>query len=231
MNNRDWSNHPPMIYPDYKSTVLRNPTKPLVVIPEELTDTHMPVYGDSILGKSDNDLTKNARVDGEPLGERIIIHGKVADEQGRGVSNVLVEVWQCNSAGRYIHNQDQHDAAIDPNFSGAGRTITNRKGEFRFYTIKPGAYPWGNHRNAWRPSHIHFSLFGHQFGNRLITQMYFPGDPLFEFDPIFNSVPEHARHLLISDFRLDLTEPEFALGYKFNIVLRGRDKTPFDNEI
>ena len=220
--------HPPFIFPDYKSTVLRNPHQPLIPVPEELSSLSMPVYGDSVIGEFDNDLTKNARVNGEPLGERMAVHGKVIDEQGRGIPNVLLEIWQCNSTGRYIHKLDQHDAPLDPNFNGAGRVITDKEGKYHFYTIKPGAYPWGNHQNAWRPAHIHFSLFGHQFGQRLITQMYFPGDPLFYQDPIFNSTPAHARELLIAKFKLELTEPLFALGYEFNIVLRGSKQTPFE---
>ncbi|MCL4157100.1 UNVERIFIED_CONTAM: hypothetical protein GTU68_064171 [Idotea baltica] len=150
------------------------------------------------------------------------------DESGKGIPDVLLEVWQCNSAGRYIHKMDRHDAPVDPNFLGAGRAMTDKNGKYHFYTIKPGAYPWGNHRNAWRPAHIHFSLFGREIGTRLITQMYFPNDPLFEFDPIFNSVPQHAQELLISKFNLNFTEPEFALGYEFNIVLRGNNLTPFE---
>lgn len=228
MNKRDWTNHPPLIFEDYKSTHLRNPKKPLITVPEELADLRMPVYGDASIGELDNDLTKNSMVNGQPIGERIVIHGKVMDEHGRGITNTLLEVWQCNSAGRYVHKLDQHDAPIDPNFNGAGRTITDENGRYCFYTVKPGAYPWGNHHNAWRPAHIHFSLFGHHFGQRLITQMYFPGDPLFEFDPIFNSTPEHARSLLISEFKLEHTEPNFALGYEFNIVLRGSKQTPFE---
>lgn len=229
MSKRDWSIHPPLIYPDYKSTVVRNPKQPLIMVPEELTDIRMPVYGDSNIGEFDNDLTKNARVNGEPLGERIIVHGKVMDENGRGIPNVLIEVWQCNSTGRYVHKVDQHDAPLDPNFNGAGRMLTDQEGNYHFYTIRPGAYPWGNHHNAWRPAHIHFSVFGHQINQRLVTQMYFPGDPLFAYDPIFNAVPEHARDLLISKFNLERTEPEFALGFEFNIVLNGTNQTPFEN--
>lgn len=228
MNNRDWTVNPPLIYPDYTSTILRNPHQPLVPVPGNLSDLSMPAFGDSIMGEYDNDLTKNARVNGEPLGERMLVHGKVMDEQGRGIPNALVEIWQCNSAGRYIHKLDQHDAPLDPNFNGGGRALTDQEGKYHFYTIRPGAYPWGNHHNAWRPAHIHFSVFGHQFGQRLITQMYFPGDPLFDQDPIFNSVPAHARDLLIARFDLDATEPLFALGYEFNIVLCGSEQTPFE---
>ena len=228
VNKRDWSIHPDTLYPDYKSTVLRSPKKPLIPIPEALASISMPVFGDASIDKFDHDLTKNACVNGEPLGERIVVHGKVMDENGKGIPKALLEIWQCNAAGRYIHKLDQHDAPLDPNFLGAGRTITDKKGQYHFYTIKPGAYPWGNHPNAWRPAHIHFSLFGHQFSSRLITQMYFPGDPLFEFDPIFNSTPTQARHLLVAKFNLERTEPGFALGYEFNIVLRGHYQTPFE---
>ncbi|MEM7374652.1 MAG: protocatechuate 3,4-dioxygenase subunit beta [Bacteroidota bacterium] len=225
---RDWNNHAPLIYPGYKSTLIRNPTKPLIVVPEELAALDMPVYGDSAIGEFDHDLTRNARINGEPIGERIVLSGKVMDEQGRGLPNVLVELWQANSAGRYVHRQEIHDAPLDPNFHGAGRTLTDSAGSYRFYTIKPAAYPWGNHHNAWRPAHIHLSLFGHHLGTRLVTQMYFPNDPLFAFDPIFNSIPAHARHLLVSSFNLDMTEPGFALGYEFNLVLRGKNQTPFE---
>lgn len=220
--------HPPFLFPEYKSTVLRSPTKPLIPVQEQLKDLSLPVFGESVIGKWDNDLTKNARKNGEPIGERIKVSGKVVDEYGKPLEKVLIEIWQANSAGRYIHKGEIHDAPLDPNFLGAGRMLTGNNGEYSFYTIKPGAYPWGNHYNAWRPNHIHFSVMGHQIGHRLVTQMYFPGDPLFEFDPIFNSVPKHARELLISKFRIDSTDPEFALAYEFNIVLNGRHKTPFE---
>ena len=220
--------HPPYLFPEYKSTVLRSPTKPLMPVQEHLKDLSLPAFGESVIGKWDHDLTKNARKNGEPIGERIKVSGKVLDEYGKPLKNVLIEIWQANAAGRYIHRAEIHDAPLDPNFLGAGRMLTNGNGEYSFYSIKPGAYPWGNHYNAWRPNHIHFSVMGHQIGHRLVTQMYFPGDPLFEFDPIFNSVPKHARELLISKFRMDWTEPEFALAYEFNIVLNGRYQTPFE---
>jgi protocatechuate 3,4-dioxygenase, beta subunit len=221
------STHPPHLYPAYKSTILRSPTKPLMIVKEYLKDLSLPAFGESVIGKFDHDLTKNARKDHDPIGERIKVAGKVMDEYGGPLRNVLVEIWQANAAGRYIHKDEIHDAPLDPNFLGAGRMLTDREGNYAFYTIKPGAYPWGNHFNAWRPNHIHFSVIGHQFEQRLITQMYFPGDPLFEFDPIFQSVPNHARNLLIARFRMDWTEPEFALAYEFNIVLSGKTKTPF----
>lgn len=228
-SKRDWSVHPPLIYPDYKSTVLRGPKSPLIPMDESLMEARLPVYGTSHIGEFDHDLTKNGKTNGEPVGERIVVSGRVMDEMGNPIKNTLVEIWQANAAGRYVHKIDQHDAPLDPNFFGAGRTLTDDNGYYKFYTIKPGAYPWGNHPNSWRPNHIHFSLFGTHLESRLVTQMYFPGDPLFEFDPIFNAVPETARNLLVSDFKLEFTEPNFALGYEFNIVLRGRNSTPFEN--
>lgn len=225
-SNRDWDSQPPYVHPEYKSTVLRGPTKPLVPIPQSLSELTGPVYGHEAAGELDADLTRNARVNGEPLGERIIVAGRVVDEDDRPVPNTLVEVWQCNAAGRYVHVNDDHDAPLDPNFLGAGRCVTDENGRYEFRSIKPGAYPWRNHPNAWRPAHIHLSLFGASFVSRLVTQMYFPGDPLFPFDPIFNGVPEGARERMISSFELDLTEPEFALGYNFDIVLRGPKATP-----
>ena len=164
---------------------------------------------------------------GEPIGERIIVHGRVLDEDGRPVPNTLVEIWQANACGRYRHQREQHPAPLDPNFTGAGRTATDADGRYRFVSIKPGAYPWGNHPNAWRPAHIHFSVFGPSFLSRLVTQMYFPGDPLFAFDPIFQSIAdERARMRLVSAFDLATTVPDWALAYRFDIVVRGRDQTP-----
>ena len=225
---RDWDAHPPYIHPDYKSTVLRGPTKPLIPLRQTLSELTGPVYGHESVGPLDADLTKNGRKDGEPLGERIIVTGRVLDEDGRPIPNTLVEVWQANAAGRYIHKVDQHNAPIDPNFFGGGRCVTDDSGHYRFYTIKPGAYPWGNHPNAWRPNHIHFSLFGPSLATRLVTQMYFPGDPLLDLDPIFLGTPAGARDRLVSHFDISVTEPEFALGYRFDIVLRGRGATPME---
>ncbi|MBO0929727.1 protocatechuate 3,4-dioxygenase subunit beta [Fibrella aquatilis] len=219
--------HPPHLYPAYKSTILRSPTRPLLLVPEHLRDVSMPVFGESVLGEFDHDLTKNARVNGEPIGERIKVTGRVMDQQGRGLANVLIEIWQANAAGRYVHKAEIHDAPLDPNFLGSGRVLTDAEGRYSFYTIKPGAYPWGNHYNAWRPNHIHFSVLGHHLEQRLVTQMYFPGDPLFAFDPIFQSTPVPARELLIAQFSMDHTEAEFALAYMFDMVLNGHRKTPF----
>jgi len=228
-NKRDWEVQPPYLYPEYKSTVWRAPTKPLVPIKHTLSELTGPVFGQQLIQPFDHDLTLNARKNGEPLGERIVVAGKVMDERGKPIPNTLVEIWQANAAGRYVHKADQHNAPLDPNFLGAGRCLTDNAGNYKFYTIKPGAYPWGNHPKAWRPNHIHFSLFGNQITSRLVTQMYFPGDPLFEYDPVFQGVPEKYRHLLISKFNLANTEQDFALGYQFDIVLRGSQETPFEN--
>jgi len=218
---------PPYDYPDYVGTRLRHPTRPLVTLPETLTELTGPVYGHESVGELDHDLTRQAP--GEPLGERIIVSGRVLDEAGRPVRDTLVEIWQANAAGRYAHEVDRHPAPLDPNFHGAGRCVTDREGRYRFVTVKPGSYPWRNHPNAWRPAHIHFSLFGRAFSSRLVTQMYFPGDPLLAFDPIFQSVRDpKARERLVSRFDLDLTEPEWALGFAWDIVLRGPASTPME---
>ena len=218
---------PPTLHPDYKSTVKRAPKRPLVPMPHTLSELTGPVYGHDSIRPGDEDLTKQHA--GEPLGERILVHGRVLDEDGRPVPNTLVEIWQANACGRYIHLRDQHPAPLDPNFTGAGRCLTNEKGEYRFLTIKPGAYPWLNHPNAWRPAHIHLSLFGPSFVTRLVTQFFFPGDPLIPLDPILNSIPsKSARQRLIASYVHDVTEPEWALGYRFDIVLRGREATPFE---
>jgi protocatechuate 3,4-dioxygenase beta subunit len=220
---------PPYLYPPYASTVRRAPSKPLIQFPHTLSELTGPLYGHNPIGETDNDLTRQHS--GEPLGERIIVAGRVLDEDGRPIPHTLVELWQCNAAGRYLHSRDDHPAPLDPNFSGAGRTMTDAAGNYRFVTIKPGAYPWRNHPNAWRPAHIHFSLFGPCFLTRLVTQMYFPNDPLMPLDPISQSIPdERARQRLISRFDLGVTEPEWALGYRFDFVLRGRDATPFEGQ-
>jgi protocatechuate 3,4-dioxygenase, beta subunit len=208
------------LYPPYKSTVLRAPSRPLVM-PQDGPDAielSGPVFGRAELGSLDHDLTRQHR--GEPLGERIIVTGRVLDSRGGPIPGALVEVWQTNAAGRYVHARDQHPAPLDPNFTGAGRCLTGPDGRYEFITVKPGAYPWRNHPNAWRPAHIHFSVFGTAFTQRLVTQMYFPGDPLFVQDPIFQSIPdEKARERLVARFDLDTTVPEWALGYQWDIVL------------
>jgi protocatechuate 3,4-dioxygenase beta subunit len=221
-------NHPPNDSPGYRSTALRHPKEPLVIIPQTLSELTGPAYPYGRIDIADSDLTRQH--DGEPLGERIIVEGRVLDEDGRPVPRTLVEIWQANAAGRYTHKIDQHAAPLDPNFSGAGRTLTDDGGRYRFVTIRPGAYPWKNHHNAWRPAHIHVSLFGTNFLTRLITQMYFPGDPLLTHDPIFNAIPDaRARERLIAGFTLDVTEPEWALGFNFDIVLRGSSSTPMES--
>ena len=221
---------PPLLYPPYESTMRRAPSMPLIRLPENLSDLTRPVYGWWKVGETDNDLTRQHAE--EPQGQRIIVAGRVVDEDARPVSSALIELWQANAAGRYRHAIDDHPAPLDPNFTGAGRTVTDADGRYVFTTIKPGAYPWRNHYNAWRPAHIHFSIFGTNFLTRLVTQMYFPGDPLLAHDPIFHSVSdEHARQRLVAKFDLALTRPEWALGFVFDIVVRGRDATPFEGRI
>jgi protocatechuate 3,4-dioxygenase beta subunit len=219
---------PPYLYPDYRSTELRAPKRPLVILPHTLSELTGPAYGHESIGELDHDLTRQH--DGEPLGERINVSGRVTDSAGRPVRSALIEIWQANAAGRYLHEVDQHPAPLDPNFSGAGRCLTDGGGRYSFVTVKPGAYPWRNHPNAWRPAHIHLSLFGGAFTNRLVTQMYFPGDPLFEFDPIFQSVRDpEARERLVCSFDYETTEPEWALGYRFDVVLGGPVDTPLES--
>jgi protocatechuate 3,4-dioxygenase beta subunit len=219
---------PPYFYADYRSTGLRAPSWPLVPITHTLSEITGPIFGATDIGPGDSDLTRQH--DGEPIGERITVSGHVLDGDGKPVRDTLMELWQANAAGRYAHQEDDHRAPLDPNFSGGGRCLTDDSGHYRFVTIKPGAYPWGNHPNAWRPAHIHFSLFGPALATRLVTQMYFPGDPLFDYDPILQSIAEPtARQRLVADFDMDLTQPGFALGYRFDIVLRGRNATPFED--
>jgi protocatechuate 3,4-dioxygenase, beta subunit len=216
--------HPPLLWPDYVATRTRAPSRSLVDLRPALTELTGPVLGDDRVGETDFDLT--AQHDGEPQGQRIVVHGRVRESGGRPVPGTVIEVWQCNAAGRYRHAVDRHPAPLDPNFTGVGRCLTDAEGRFRFVTIKPGAYPWRNHPNAWRPAHIHFSVFGRAFTQRLVTQMYFPGDPLLPYDPIFNSVRDPAaRELMICRFDLEHTVPEWALAYEFDIVLR---ETPFE---
>ena len=220
--------HPPLLYPDYGSTRLRAPLRPLIPIAQTLSEITGPIFGEDAIGPNDDDLTRQH--DGEPMGQRITVSGRVLDGDGAPLARTLVEVWQANAAGRYAHREDQHHAPIDPNFTGGGRCLTDENGRYHFVTIHPGAYPWLNHPNAWRPGHIHFSVFGPALATRLITQMYFPGDPLLEHDPIFHSIPdEAARKRLVARFDMELTIPGESLGYAFDIVLRGREATPFED--
>jgi protocatechuate 3,4-dioxygenase beta subunit len=213
----------------YRSSLLRHPTKNPRLVDPETIELFSPAYGQRDVAQIESDLTLQHR--GEPQGERITVTGRLLDSWGRPLANQLVEIWQANAAGRYLHKGDQHPAPLDPNFSGAGRCVTDDDGRYEFITIKPGAYPWGNHHNAWRPQHIHFSLLGQAFAQRLVTQMYFPGDPLFAYDPIYNSVRDpEGRERMVSRFDLDRTQPEWALAYAFDIVLRGRESTPFEEE-
>jgi protocatechuate 3,4-dioxygenase beta subunit len=218
---------PPYLHPDYVATRTRAPKRPLIVLPHTLSEITGPVFGHDEIAELDHDLTRQG--DGEPLGERIIVHGRVVDGDGRPVPGTLLEIWQANAAGRYQHTVDRHPAPLDPNFYGAGRCLTDDEGRYRFITVKPGAYPWKNHPNAWRAMHIHLSLFGPAFATRLVTQMYFPGDPLFFQDPIFHSVRDaRDRERMICRFDLDNTVPDWALAYEFDIVLRGREATPME---
>ena len=218
---------PEYLHPPYASTKKRAPTRPLVLLPHTLSELTGPVFGCDLVEEGDSDLT--SQHGSPPLGERIVVSGQVLDEGSRPVPGALIELWQCNAAGRYRHKADTHDAPLDPNFSGYGRAMTDAQGRYSFTTIRPGAYPWRNHPNAWRPAHIHFSLFGRAFLSRLVTQMYFPGDPLLAHDPIFNSTAdEKARLRLVSDFDWDTTLPEQALGFRFDIILRGHVATPME---
>jgi protocatechuate 3,4-dioxygenase, beta subunit len=218
---------PNYLLPSYVSSMKRAPAKPLIYLPHTLSEATGPVFGKESVDVKASDLTRQHS--GAPLGERIVVSGRVLDEDGRPVPSTLVEIWQANAAGRYLHSRDQHNAPVDPNFTGCGHALTDSDGRYRFVTIRPGEYPWGNHHNAWRPAHIHFSLFGPAFATRLVTQMYFPGDPLIPFDPIFNcTADEKARDRLISLFDWESTIPSEALGYRFDIVLSGREATPME---
>ncbi len=251
MSEHTGSHHPPFVFPQYKSSLRRGPARPLFdlgalnpgppsgagieagpglteAIPinanprgDASTESGACLGGRFTLGELDHDLLRNARHSGEPLGERIVVSGRVLDDRGNPLAGALVEIWQANASGRYVHKADSHDAPLDPNFLGAGRCLAGRDGRYRFLTIRPGAYPWKNHHNAWRPQHIHFSVLGACPAHRLVTQMYFPGDPLLEFDPIFESAPPKARDRLIAKFDWTTTEPDIALGYVFDIVVTG----------
>lgn len=227
---RDWKSHPPYLYEPYGSTVKRAPLKRLVPMKQTLSEITGPVFGHNTVQADEDDLTTNAGTGTAAMGERLIIVGRVMDEDEKPVPNSLIEIWQANAAGRYQHEVDQHNAPLDPNFIGAGRCVTNENGEYRFLTIRPGAYPWLNHYNGWRPAHIHLSLFGPSFVTRLVTQFFFPSDPLLSMDPILKGVPtKEGRQRLICSYAQDVTEPEFALAYRFDIVLRGRQATPFED--
>jgi len=216
---------PPYLHRDYGSTVKRAPTQTLLRVDHTLSEITGPSFADGWAGPEQVDLTRQNK--GAPIGERMIVAGRVLDEHGRAIAGTLVELWQANSAGRYMHEADQHDAPLDPNFTGAGHVVTNENGEYRFITIVPGAYPWRNTPNAWRSQHLHFSVFGPAFATRVITQMYFPGDPLLDYDPIFHSISdEAARQRLVSRYDPELSVAEWALGYRFDMVLRGRAATP-----
>jgi protocatechuate 3,4-dioxygenase beta subunit len=210
--------------PSYGSTHLRHPKQPLLRIPQTVTETTGPGFSAARFSTLADLSVLNGK---QALGERIIVRGRVVDEDDRPVPNTMIEIWQANAAGRYDHPGDRHDAPADPNFHGGGRVFSDAGGWYQFVTIKPGAYPWRNHHNAWRPNHIHYSLFGTGFAQRVITQMYFPGDPLLALDPVYLSVPgQAARERLIAHFDINVTSPEWALGYRFDFVLRGRDATP-----
>jgi len=220
---------PPLDFTGYGSTAFRYPKQPRILLPQGMTELTGPVFGHDRVRPGDDDLTQWA--DGEAVGQRIIVHGQVLDDDGRGVPDSLVETWQANAAGRYRHERDQWPAPLDPHFDGLGRVVTDSTGHYRFTTVRPGAYPWANHRNAWRPAHIHFSVFGQAFTQRLVTQMYFPDDPLFFQDPIFNSVPdEKARQRMVSAYDHETTVEQWALGFRFDVVLRGHEQTPFEGE-
>jgi protocatechuate 3,4-dioxygenase, beta subunit len=221
---------PPYLYAAYQSTRRRAPGLPLIELPLTLSELTGPGPAVSAVTSEDADLTRNAGTGGEAIGQRIIVTGRVLDETGRPVPNTLLEIWQANAAGRYLHKRDQWPGPLDPNFLGMGRCLTDASGTYRLLTIRPGAYPWTNHQNAWRPAHIHFSLFGPATVSRLVTQMYFADDPLHALDPVMNSAPtERARASMVAAYDHNVTEPEWALGYRWDIVLRGPDATPFED--
>jgi protocatechuate 3,4-dioxygenase, beta subunit len=229
---RDRSQHPPALTPDYKTSVLRSPRLSLWSLQNSLSEVTGPAFGRDELGPLDNDLILNYAKSGEPIGERTIVHGRVLDGNGQPVPNTLVEVWQANAGGRYRHTNDTYIAPIDPNFGGCGRTITDDNGHYAFRTVKPGAYPFRNHVNSWRPAHIHFSVFGSGFAQRLITQMYFEGDPLLAMDSILGTIPDPAaRQRLVAPLDMNAAIPIDSLAYRFDIVLRGTRSTLFENKL
>lgn len=229
---RDRSVHPPAFTPGYKTSVVRSPQQALVSLQQTLSEITGPLFGPDDLDPLDNDLIANAAVEGEPIGERMILHGRVLDENGRPVPHTLIEIWQCNAAGRYRHVNDGYMAPIDPNFAGCGRVLTDAAGHYHFRTIRPGPYPWRNRANDWRPAHVHFSLFGPAFASRLITQMYFEGDPLIPRCPILGGVADPAAvDRLVARFDMEASVPFDCLAYRFDIVLRGRRQTWFENRL
>jgi protocatechuate 3,4-dioxygenase beta subunit len=229
---RDYAWHPPALTPSYKTSIARSPSQPLLSVPQSLSEITGPGFGDADLGPLDADLIQNYTHGAEPIGERIIVHGRLTDGNGRPVPGALVEVWQANAGGRYRHVNDTYLAAIDPNFGGCGRCLTDAAGYYAFRTIKPGAYPWPNSANSWRPAHIHFSLFGTAFCQRLITQMYFDGDPLIALCPIVSTIPDPAGvSRLVAHLDMQAAKPFDALAYRFDIVLRGRRSTIFETRL
>ncbi|MCA3039691.1 MAG: protocatechuate 3,4-dioxygenase subunit beta [Rhodocyclaceae bacterium] len=229
---RDYSQHPPAITPLYKTSAYRGPTRPLWSLQTSLSDVTVPLFGPNELGPLDNDLIRNYATSGDPVGERIIVHGRVLDAHARPMQGVLVEFWQANASGRYRHRNDTYIGAIDPNFGGCGRCLTDAEGRYGFRTVKPGPYPFRNRVNDWRPAHIHFSVFGSGFAQRLITQMYFEGDPLIRHDSIINTISDAAaRERLVARLDLDAAVPLDTLAYRWDIVLRGTRATLFENKL
>ena len=229
--DRKW--HPQEKTPPYKSSIYRSPNKPLLYLPSLAGDTRGPVFGHDLIGELDNDLVRNfAQSGGAPIGPRIVIHGRVLDENGNPVPDTLIEVWQANAAGKYRHRNDDYLAPLDPNFGGCGRTLTSESGHYEIFTVQPGAYPWPNHENAWRPMHVHFSVFGHAFAQRLITQMYFEGDPLIPLCPIVNTLQDpNAIDQLTARLDMNRAVSMDHLAYRFDIILRGRNSTLFENRL
>ena len=226
-----YADHPPFSYPDYRSTVLRAPTKDMVRIVQTLSEATGPGPVWSACAVQDADLTTNAGTGGEAIGPRSIVVGRVLDEDGNGIPGTLVEIWQANASGRYAHWREvDFPAPMDPNFVGVGQCLTAADGSYRFLTIRPGPYPWGNHHNAWRPAHIHFSLLGPSWGSRLVTQMYFRGDPLLDLDPIYQAAPAHSRERMVATYDHSSSEDHWALAWRFDIVLRGPQATPLERE-
>ena len=229
---RDRTRQPPALTPDYKTSVARSPRYSMISLQQSVSEITGPTFGHGDIDPIDNDLIKNYAKTGDPVGERIIVHGRVLDENARPVAGTLVEVWQANASGRYRHKKDSYLGALDPNFGGCGRTITDENGYYFFRTIKPGAYPWRNWVNNWRPAHIHVSVFGHSFSQRLITQLYFEGDPLIPLCPIVATIPDaDAIQQLIARLDMNASVPLDCIAYKFDIVLRGRRSTLFENRL